>query len=66
MGERPGRAPRWLQRGYLLVVDRNGLRIEVTDYHAEPLQLDWDELAALGLTSTRPLSPSAPRDREPG
>ena len=55
--ERPTSAQRWFADGYVLTVDDEGLRIEVTDYHAKPLQLSWGKLGELGLERTRPATP---------
>ena len=33
--------------GYVLVCDEAGIRIEVTEYHVEPLEIPWDMLMSL-------------------
>jgi hypothetical protein len=42
---------RAFNEGFQLTVDREGLRVVVTDYHTTPLRLNWTQLRELGLGS---------------
>ena len=37
----------YLEQGFVLHWDEQGLRIEVTDYHAAVLRLSWGDILAL-------------------
>jgi hypothetical protein len=52
----------YLEQGFVLHWDEQGLRIEVTDYHATALRLSWGDIFALAKVAG---GPPAGSGREP-
>ena len=46
----------YIAEGYILQCDENAVEIHVTDYHARPLRLAWDDLLAFAEKAQIPVA----------